>query len=84
MNIPEKIAYHVVYEPESSGGYTVTVPKISGCITYGETFEEASANIREAIVVCIEDMLDRGETIPTDAHAPIVSSVELTPADIHA
>lgn len=80
----QKISYHLVFEPESEGGYTVTVPAIPQCITYGETFEEATANAREAILLCIEDMLARGEKIPTDSQSPILSFIELTPAELHA
>lgn len=82
-DLPQKISYHLVFEPESEGGFTVTVPAISGCITYGATFEEAISNVREAILLCIEDMLERGEDVPTDTRAPIVSSIDLMRAEIH-
>ncbi len=39
----------VVLEPSDEGGFTVYVPSLSGCISEGETEEEAMANIREAI-----------------------------------
>ncbi len=81
--LPEKISYHLIFDKEADGGYTVTVPAISGCITYGATFEEATQNIREAILLCLEDILDRGEAIPNDAN-PIISSIELSPAELHA
>ncbi|MFA0745431.1 MAG: hypothetical protein LASZOEIN_002242, partial [Candidatus Fervidibacter sp.] len=38
----------VVLEPSEDGGYTVYVPSLPGCISEGETIEEALANIREA------------------------------------
>ena len=82
-NIPNKLSYHLVFEPEPEGGFTVTVPAISGCITHGATFEEAVANAREAILLCLEDMIERNEDVPTDAQAPIVSSIELTSAEIY-
>ena len=39
----------VVLEPSDEGGYTVLVPSLPGCISEGETLDEALANIREAI-----------------------------------
>jgi len=39
----------VVLEPSDEGGYTVYVPALPGCISEGETVEDALANIREAI-----------------------------------
>jgi predicted RNase H-like HicB family nuclease len=38
----------VILEPSDEGGYTVYVPALPGCISEGETMEEALANIREA------------------------------------
>ena len=77
------LSYHVVFEPEPEGGFTVTVPLIPGCITYGATFEEATANAREAILLCLEDMLEQGKEFPTEVRAPIVSSIELSPAELY-
>nr|WP_230972285.1 type II toxin-antitoxin system HicB family antitoxin [Archaeoglobus neptunius] len=51
-------------EPE--GGYTVTVPSLPGCITYGETIEEAIEMAKEAIELYIESLREHGEEIPTD------------------
>ena len=39
----------VVLEPSEEGGYTVYAPSLPGCISEGNTKEEALANIREAI-----------------------------------
>lgn len=39
----------IVLEPSDEGGYTVYVPSLPGCISEGETVEEAMNNIREAI-----------------------------------
>lgn len=40
--------YTAVFEPEKVGGYSVTIPALPGCISQGETFEEALKNIKEA------------------------------------
>ncbi|WP_293073571.1 type II toxin-antitoxin system HicB family antitoxin [Okeania sp. SIO3B5] len=36
----------VVLEPSEEGGYTVDVPSLPGCISEGETIEEALTNIQ--------------------------------------
>jgi len=41
------------------------VPTLPGCVTFGETVDEAIAMAREAIELYIEDLQDKGEEIPT-------------------
>lgn len=48
----------VVLEPSDEGGYTVWVPSLPGCISEGETAEEALASIREAIDLYLEPVED--------------------------
>ncbi len=48
----------VVLEPSDEGGYTVYVPSLSGCISEGETIDEALENIQEAIELYLEPMAD--------------------------
>lgn len=43
------ISYSVKLEPQMEGGYTVTVPALPGCISEGETIEDALRNISDAI-----------------------------------
>lgn len=57
---------HLHKEPE--GGFTVTVPALPGCITYGEDIDEAIAMAKEAIELYIEELKDRGETIHDDSN----------------
>lgn len=58
--------YRVLLTPEPEGGFTVAVPTLPGCITYGETVEECIANAKEAIELCIESLeADRAE-VPTE------------------
>lgn len=58
--------YKVLLRPEPEGGFTVNVPALPGCITYGETLEEAKINAQEAIELYIESLKEHGEEIPTD------------------
>jgi len=58
--------FRVILEPNEAGGYTVTVPVLTGCISEGDTKEEALANIKEAIELYIESLQADGEPIPTE------------------
>lgn len=51
---------------EDEGGYMVIVPTLPGCITYGESVDDAIAMAKEAIELYIEELKDRGELIPDD------------------
>ena len=48
----------VVLEASDEGGYTVYVPSLPGCISEGNTREEAMANIKEAIELYLEPVED--------------------------
>ena len=48
----------IVLEPSEEGGYTVYVPSLPGCISEGETEEEALSNIQEAIELYLEPVED--------------------------
>ena len=56
--------YRVVMEPQEEGGYTVYVPALPGCVSQGETVEEALSNIKEAIEVYLESLKARGLPLP--------------------
>ena len=69
--------FKVVLEPDPKGGYTVVCPSIPGCYSQGETIDEALANIREAIELCLEDMQANHEPLP-DPSKTLVGSVVVT------
>ena len=48
----------VVLEPSDESGFTAYVPSLPGCISEGESVEEALANIREAITLYLEPVED--------------------------
>jgi predicted RNase H-like HicB family nuclease len=48
----------VVLEHSEDGGFTVIVPSLPGCISEGDTQEEALSNIREAIELYLEPVED--------------------------
>ena len=46
--------FKIIFEPSDEGGYTAYVPSLPGCISEGETEEEAYANMLEAIDLYLE------------------------------
>ncbi|MDP2950227.1 MAG: type II toxin-antitoxin system HicB family antitoxin [Chloroflexota bacterium] len=52
--------FTVVLQPETDGGYSVVCPAIPGCVSQGDTLEDALANIREAILLCLEVRNEEG------------------------
>ena len=52
--------WKVIFEKGTDGWYTVTVPSLPGCISQGQTKEEASNNIKEAIELHVETLAQDG------------------------
>ncbi|MFQ5750217.1 MAG: type II toxin-antitoxin system HicB family antitoxin [Planctomycetota bacterium] len=48
----------IILEPSEDGGYTATVPALPGCISEGDSREEALQNIKEAIALYLEPVDD--------------------------
>ena len=70
--------YTVLLLPDAEeGGYTVRVPALPGCVTEGDTLEEALENAREAIVLYLEALEDMGRAAPEERVAPELASVEV-------
>jgi predicted RNase H-like HicB family nuclease len=53
-----EVKLQVVLEPSEEGGYTVYVPSLPGCVSEGDTQEDALVNIREAIELYLEPVDD--------------------------
>jgi len=58
--------YRIFLRKEPEGGYTVIVPSLPGCVTYGETTDEAKEMAREAIALYVETLKAHGEDIPVE------------------
>jgi predicted RNase H-like HicB family nuclease len=61
--------FTVVLEPEEDGGYSVVCPAVQGAISQGDSLKEALANIREAILGCLEVGYKDGESNSGDGCA---------------
>jgi len=69
--------FTTVFGPDVNGGYSVTVPSLPGCISEGDSFEEANANIREAIELYLDVHLETNSQPPIETAHPIISPVEV-------
>ena len=58
----EKYTFPVVIEKDESGYFAMS-PALQGCYSQGDTYEEALENIKDAIRLHIEDILESGEAI---------------------
>ncbi|MEH3118372.1 MAG: type II toxin-antitoxin system HicB family antitoxin [Methylorubrum populi] len=70
----DELTYPVVITPltvDDGGGFAATVPDLPGCMSDGETPEEALRNVREAIDAWIETAHELGHTIPQPTHTPL-------------
>lgn len=59
--------YTVVLVREDDGGYVAKVPSLPGCVSQGDTWDEAIANIQEAAELYVEDCLAMGDIVPAEA-----------------
>ena len=70
--------YTAIFEPDKEvGGYSVSIPALPGCVSQGDTFEEAVANIKEATELYLEVLKEKKEEIPLEEN-PVVAPVEVT------
>jgi predicted RNase H-like HicB family nuclease len=77
------LQYTVLYTPEPEGGFTVTVPLLPGCVTYGKDLKEAKKMAEEAIRLYVESLQKHNETIPSEDNS-FISSINLEFTSHHA
>jgi antitoxin HicB len=61
------LTYRVLMSEEPEGGFTVTVPSLPGCVTYGENLEHALTMAKEAIEGYVSVLRESNETVPDDS-----------------
>ena len=64
--------YTVVIEEGRERGYVANCPALKGCVSQGDTKEEALRNVREAIEAYIEALLEDGLPVPTEVGKEMV------------
>ena len=64
-----ELHYNLIFTPEREGGFTVTVPSLAGCVTYGKNLTEAKKMAEDAIEGYIYSLKKHGESVPSDTNS---------------
>ena len=67
--------FTVVLSPESDSGYSVVCPAVPGCVSQGDSLDEALANVREAILLCLEVRKEEGQPAPTETPEVVAEEI---------
>lgn len=73
MGKANNLHYNLIFRPEPEGGFTVIVPTLPGCISYGKTLEDARKNAVDAIGGYVASLRKHKEPIPSDGQSFITS-----------
>ena len=65
----------VIYPDLQGGGFTAVIPSLPGCVTCGDTVEEAAAMAGDAAACYVDGMTDLGRPIPPPAGGSVIRSV---------
>ena len=68
--------FTVIFEPDE-GGFHAFVPVLPGCHSFGETLDEAQANIAEALELHVGSMIEDGDDVPAENSPFFVSRVSV-------
>lgn len=71
--VAKTYSYQTILRPEPEGGYTVIVPSLPGCITYGKTVEQAHKMAEDAIGGYLASMRHAGKRIPNPDYGNIIA-----------
>lgn len=78
MKIRKKtLGYMAVFSPAEEGGYVVSFPDFPGCVTEGDTFEEAKAHATEVLELWIEELKASRQSLPKHSKRPIIDEIEV-------
>ena len=74
------LKYNVIFRPEPEGGFTVLVPSLPGCVTYGKDLKEAQKMANDAIKGYVASLKKHHEPVPSD-ESSFVSFINLPYAE---
>lgn len=77
------LQYNVIFRPEPEGGFTVIVPSLPGCVSYGKDLEKAKKMATDAIKGYIVSLKKHKEPIPSDREN-FFTSIEIKSTPVHA
>ena len=69
----KSLRYNIILNPEPEGGFTVIVPALPGCVTYGKNLSEAKKMALDAIQAYLASLAKHREPFPTDEESFITS-----------
>lgn len=69
--------YQAVFNPIPEGGFEVSFPDFPGCVTFGNTFEEAQTMAAEVLSLWIEELEAEHKTIPKRHERPLIADVKV-------
>lgn len=72
------LRYTAIFEPAEEGGYTVTVPALPGCVTEGDTFEEAVKMAKDAVNGYLASLAKHGEFLPEKGKENFVGTIDIS------
>jgi antitoxin HicB len=67
MEKSKSLTYKIMLHKEPEGSYTVTVPALPGCVTFGNNVDNAIDMAKEAIELYITELRETGQAIPDDS-----------------
>jgi len=67
MEKSTSLTYKILLHKEPEGSYTVTVPALPGCVTYGDNVDHAIIMAKEAVELYIAELKATGQEIPDDS-----------------
>ena len=73
----QKLQLNIIFRPEPEGGFTVLVPALPGCISYGKDLKEAKEMAIDAISGYLVSLRKRREAIPSDEES-LISAVQVS------
>jgi antitoxin HicB len=72
----KNIHYNIILKPEQEGGFTVIVPSLPGCVTYGKNLKEAKEMAVDAIEGYLKSLKKHKEFIPSD-ESDFITNIEI-------
>ena len=74
----ESLQFNVIYRPEPEGGFTVLVPSLPGCISYGRDLKEAQMMALDAIKGYMESLKRHRDPMPSSDMQSFISTIRLS------
>jgi len=74
----KQLQFNVIFRPEPEGGFTVLVPSLPGCITYGRNIKEAQKMAADAIKGYIVSIKKHREPMPASDESNFISTIRIS------